>query len=126
MIGGSFCFRGVIYMLIHCLFVYFFVLSDNRTTRSWMPKCQQKNCSNDLALFFSLLGAQFSTNFLDNLHMTSQDVFNYSCEISRDFNSKVFHKSQNSQTLERFFESLYKKRYFPSPYFLLRQLLYFQ
>ena len=65
------------------------------TTRSRMPKCQQKNCSNDLALFFSLLGAQFSTNFLDILHMTSQDVFNYSFEISRDFNSKVFHKTLN-------------------------------
>ena len=60
-----------------------------------MPKCQQKNCSNDLALFFSLLGAQFSTKFLDILHLTSQDVFNYSCEISRDFNSKVFHKALN-------------------------------
>ena len=60
-----------------------------------MPKCQQKNFSNDLALFYSLLGAQFSTNFLDTLHMTSQDVFNYSCETSRDFNSKVFHKTLN-------------------------------
>ena len=61
-------------MLI-CLHVWFSVLSDNTITNSWLPKYRQKNRSNDLALLFSLLGAQFSTNFLDFQHVTSQDVF---------------------------------------------------
>ena len=45
------------YPLFICLHVWFSVLSDNTTTYSWLPKYRQKNRSNDLALFFSLLGA---------------------------------------------------------------------
>ena len=98
-LGGSFCFRvcyiclSIVYFFVFVFPIVYKTMSGDTTTQYWLPKHQQKNCSNDLGLFFPLLGAQFSTDCLHILHVTRWNRFLSLWEISRDLNSRVFHKT---------------------------------
>jgi hypothetical protein len=56
---------SIVYLFVCVVSIVYKIMSEDTITRYWLPECHQKNHSNDLALLFSLLGAQLLTDSLD-------------------------------------------------------------